>query len=110
MFCTGTVRTSSTTVFTPGKTFKCPCVFEKEQFFRFASHISASYTVGLSLLEESLSSPGVLQWTEVTGFRLAAAAEADWECVGVVTVTPGRGGPAGDVGVLAAPPGDSRLR
>ena len=35
---------------------------------------------------------------------LAAAAEADWECVGVVTVTPGRGGPAGDVGVLAAPP------
>ena len=36
--------------------------------------------------------------------NLAAAAEADWECVGVVTVTPGRGGPAGDVGVLAAPP------
>jgi len=83
----------------------------KKQFFWFTSHIpAAAYTVGLSLLEESLSSPGVLQWTEVTGFRLAAAAEADWECVGVVTVTPGRGGPAGDVGVLAAPPGDSRLR
>ena len=52
-------------------------------------------TLLLDFSELSLSSPGVLQCTEVTGLRLTAAGE--WRgVVADVTVTPGGGGATGD--------------